>query len=185
MWKHFTIHYDTMPELATIASEDCSAVPDLIGYLVTDGEVATLGKDEAVCVLCPRAFLYPNLREVSCADLDTVVSPKMDVTGGTLLHEMFHWNYLITPFSEGEELVDWEPDPPDWPAPPDGYNPYNAMQINRLSTEPEKLGSVQPNPVRNPDNYVWFALEAWWRKMCPHGVFGEALPLPPGAEHPK
>jgi hypothetical protein len=73
-----------------------------------------------------------------------VVSSKMDVIGGTMLHEMLHWDYLITPITEGEPLVDWEPDPDNWPEPPSGYDACNTMQINRLSTQPEKPGATSP-----------------------------------------
>lgn len=183
LWKLFTIHYDVTTDPRPVPSEDCSADTTLMGYLLTGEDDPRLG-NQAVCVLCPRAFTYHNLRDIPCSDLDAVVSRKMDVIGSTILHEVLHWEYLITPFSEGEPLVDWELNPPNWPAPPDGYDPYNAMQINRLSTEPEKPGSTSPNPVRNPDNYVWLVLEAWWRRVCPHIDFSEALADKPGVAHP-
>jgi hypothetical protein len=110
----------------------------------------------------------------------------MDNLAATVLHEYLHWDRLTTggiANMGGPPLIqDWNDPPVDGAEPASGYGPYNSMYINQLYAEPGLAanGLDRPNPYHNSENYVWFALEEYFKWKCPDhaGGFGDPLPVP-------
>ena len=183
LWTLFTVHYDIVSDSSPCLDEVCSANSTLLGYLITDEDDPILG-NKAVCVLCPRAFSISNHRGISCDSLGNIVSTKMDVLGSTILHEMMHWDYFITSVTDGKPLVDWDQIRNGLSRPTGTIHTMPCWSTRSLPNQRSQEPATSPNPVWNPDNYVWFAMEVWWRKTCPHIDFGAALPGSPNARHP-
>jgi hypothetical protein len=172
--------YDDLPGYT-----ECDEDADLSGYLVQD-RPELVGRTGCIMTFCPNGFTgLPDLDAVSCASLDTTTSYAMDNLAATVLHEYLHWDRLTTggiANMGGPPLIqDWN-DPPVLGADPtSGYGPYNSMRINQLYAQPGRAanGPDRPNPYYNAENYVWFALEEYFKWKCPEhaGGFGDPLPI--------
>jgi hypothetical protein len=89
-------------------------------------------------------------------------------TGGVALHEFLHWEYLtsgalgLNDQRGPQSIRDWNYPPEPNVSPPDRYSP-NSCALLRARGDWV--------PLLNADSYVWYALEAFWRKACPGKPF--------------
>src|SRR4051794_15258035 len=128
---------------------------------------------------CPNSFDgLRDLDAVGCDLLDTTTSYAMDNLAATVLDEYLHWDRLTTGgiVKMGGPLLiqDWHYPPVDGADSTSGYGPYNSMRINQLYAQPERAtnGRDSPNPYHNSENFVWFALEEYFKWKCPERAAG-------------
>lgn len=136
-------------------------------------------------VMCPYAVEAQNsqnLFDMTCEQVGTVVSYDMDSLASIIFHD-FLYLLCMTNLVMSAAILDWNSDNKVPNAnPPNGYGPYNAMEINRLSDpSPIDEETAVAYPLYNADNYVYFALEVFWRQKCPKVDFAPARPSPPGS----
>lgn len=161
----------TDPDVATDPDNPTSPnIPNGHWFGYTRQQETDWDPNAAAVILCPFALTLRDLRTSACTDIHTTTSYGMFVLAAALLHEFLHWEYLTAGALNGAYIGDWN-DPVQTPPegqtaiqPPNGYGPFNCMTINALH-----------NPLLNADNYVWFALEAYWRETCPGYLPGPAL----------
>ena len=154
----------------------CVTDPLVDAYLVQSGPGYDIGA-AGIMVWCDRAYDLVDLDDITCEDLDAYASDRMENLGMTVLHEYIHWSQLGAAIT-GAFIPDWNNVGAPGQTPPDGYGPYNAWKINQFSALPNVPGNLgRPNPVENVDNYVWYALEAFFSFKCGQD-FGDPLPQP-------
>ena len=103
--------------------------------------------------------------KITCCELDDWTSFQMLPLAGTILHEFLHWEYLTSEL--GYQIGDWNSPAVPNALPPNGYGPYNCQLVGANGEE---------FSLRNADNYVWYALEVYWRKVCPNRPFEPPRP---------
>lgn len=172
VFSDYKIYYETSSDISQLAmtNRDCS-----INMLGNSPSKMTPSADDpgalrGYCVLCPLLFQWSpgRLADVGgCNALDPYTSLKMDAAGSTILHEWLHWTRLFKPIV-GLAIIDFYP-PIGW-SPPNGYGVYNSWLLNR---------NYPSRTLFNADSYMWFAMESYWRQMCPNWV-----PIDPPAGAP-
>ena len=174
--------YDDVPQYT-----ECEDDKDLSAYFIQNPPTHA-NPHGCTIVFCPNGFSgLPDLDAVPCASLETATSYAMDNLAATILHEYLHWNYLVAGGNVNirapQMIQDWNLNPsvPD-ADPPSGYGPYYSMRINQLYAQPghSSNGGARPDPSSNAENYVWFALEEYFKWKCPDqaGGFSDPLPVP-------
>ncbi|KIW33162.1 uncharacterized protein PV07_00033 [Cladophialophora immunda] len=171
----------------------CATVPGFQAYF--DQKYDTLG-DLGFISVCDYAFNFPSLADIenppSWARDPTTGAPEpgfgcdglldhdndyMLSLSGIMLHEIFHWPYLLRDIPGYDTYISLYQDDQlaiqDWdgPFPTDGYGPYHAMQINNL--QPQQSSSGWPS-LNNADSYLYYALSKWWQFKC-RRTFGPAV----------
>ena len=147
----------------------CDNPDKIIAYMLQNGPIPNQG----IAVLCPPVFEDHLMQELHSNMLDTFVSQKKGGMGQILLHEFLHWDYLVEP-ALGMHIGDWNSPPKPNVFPAEGYGPYNAMLVRQT----ENLIPENNAALKNADNYVYFALEAYWRQRYPGIEFDPAPPYP-------
>ena len=174
--------------------EDNSGSKPLNGYFLQKSTVAlqaesTWPQNYGIAVLCPGSMEKKDLpsevtagdsgdgnggngkehaNHITCCMLDDWSSNVMLPTGGVVLHEFLHWEYLtsgalgLNDQREPQSIRDWNYPPEPNVSPPDGYGPNNCALLRARGDSA---------PLLNADSYVWYALEAFWRKACPGKPF--------------
>ena len=145
--------------------DNCALDPNERSYFVGQG-------DSAQIILCDRAFKGPrlNLDQTDCNLTGPSASAdSMEVIGSLILHEILHWRPLIDQ-KIGFHVGDWDPDEieDDDHIPPDGYDAYNAWQLNTRGKPSEQ----------NADNYAMFAAESFYAVHCSRSGFSDPQPNP-------
>jgi hypothetical protein len=174
--------YDDLPQYT-----GCEDDENLSGYFMQN-HPNHANPNGCTIVFCPNGFSgLPDLDVVPCASLETTTSYAMDNLAATVLHEYLHWNYLIAGGNANRGapplIRDWNiPFVPD-ADPSSGYGPYYSMRINQLYAQPglSSNGRARPDPYSNAENYVWFALEEYFKWKCPDYAGGFSDPLPVSA----
>ena len=167
------------------------------GYCSRDGVGAMVFNQvgNATVVLCPQVFNYPTGLEIvnppawardaqgrplpgfSCDGLGDHDTDFMRVPASFVLHELVHWARPLDTIPEWTQMTQtdqgyhviqdfWGPNPPD------GYGPYNTLQLNLLSVGNPAAYGIFP-AQNNADSYVWYALSKYWEWVCQRG-FGPA-----------
>ncbi|KAF2793407.1 hypothetical protein K505DRAFT_375372 [Melanomma pulvis-pyrius CBS 109.77] len=128
-------------------------------------------------IMCDVAFNLPDLETVTCNDLkDKPPSKlatwryKMDSLATLVLHEIIHAHSWIepkplqNPIRERNGIDDqtYEPVPGKGLVPV--YGPFYAQGYAEKYPRLAKF---------NADNWVWFAIEEYWRKNCPDLDFND------------
>ena len=122
-----------------------------------------------VSVLCPLVSTLPSLLHMNCCQLEEYVSQNMEIMGGIVLNQFLHWSYLVHAILDPPAISDRTILGPGFPT--TGFGPYNAMLVSSINAG-----------TSNADNYVWLALESYWRMRCPNLDFGPAKEDFPGVD---
>ena len=78
--------------------------------------------------------------------------------GSILVHEYTHWPELTRDALRMKSPPPIRIDDFAGPDPEDGYGPYNVLKLRE-----------KDDPTANADNFAWFAIEAYWHKVCRPG----------------
>jgi hypothetical protein len=102
-------------------------------------------------IICPRILnTLTKLNSFDCNSLTGhYVTGAHRVRGQTMFHELIHWNF-IGKAVVGQPIPNFTLPPDSGELPLNGYDPYNAMQVNKL----HRRGHL------NADSYSWYAMEA-------------------------
>ena len=131
------------------------------GYHIAPGIVSD--DRRALLILCPEAF-RAAIPDLPLEPLDPSNDPRcvtmrqnlynsfeLDTLASTILHELFHWDYLMGPATQQEHIADYKAstDPSNTDGDPsNGYGPYNAF----------RMAARNRNTILNADSYVQFAV---------------------------
>ncbi|KAF2155497.1 zincin [Myriangium duriaei CBS 260.36] len=121
------------------------------------------GRPETITI-CPLAWKQPDHKNLGCSKVGDKTSSKMDSLAGTLLHELFHSEFVGNP-TLGQRITD---------------HAYGHRDVRHL-------GQNDPGKARvNSDSYTWYALETYWSNRCKRDFSsGKKDPSPSGSEGSK
>ncbi|KAF3767121.1 hypothetical protein M406DRAFT_328222 [Cryphonectria parasitica EP155] len=103
----------------------------------------------AIAHACPQAYELPEIKDVSCEELDEEVGGEMMVLGSVLLHEYTHFKLIGEP-AIGQHITDVKDKN-------DKAIGYGALATRKLTDAQKTI---------NADNYHWLALEYYWTTTC-------------------
>ncbi|KAL8776007.1 MAG: hypothetical protein Q9213_008411 [Squamulea squamosa] len=94
--------------------------------------------------VCPLTWRIPKLSDIAAKVCEgSQMTLNMRYQGSILVHEFSH----LKVFHPGRDVIDV------------GYGP---LFVQNLRKDPKTVD----NAINNADNYMWFALEAYWTKRC-------------------
>ncbi|MCJ1367942.1 hypothetical protein MMC16_007078 [Acarospora aff. strigata] len=121
---------------------------------------------------CPIFYEYPDLLELTCAELGDHISSRMDNAAGVVLHEATH---VLHPPLSGVRFADmWHHQSlrQNWK----GSHDRLGVSFHDYADGPTACVALAlnnaPATLVNPDSYMWFTIENYFTTVCGRSYSG-------------